>query len=172
MIVDDDDGCYIQKKPPSGVELPTLSSSAAPKPERARSNTSQAKLQAKRRVVRMLMVIVALFFVCWMPLYVVNTWKAFDARSIVRALSGAPISFIHLLSYTSACVNPVIYCFMNTRFRKALLSTFSCACCQSACSRRKERNPDDRFTAMSTATSMATSMSKISYTTVSSVATC
>ncbi|KAK7899170.1 hypothetical protein WMY93_020023 [Mugilogobius chulae] len=106
MIADDDDGCYIQKKSPSAVEMPALSSSNAVKTERARSNTSQAKLQAKRRVVRMLMVIVALFFVCWMPLYVVNTWKAFDPKSIVKALSGAPISFIHLLSYTSACVTP------------------------------------------------------------------
>uniref|UniRef100_A0A8C6V642 Gastrin/cholecystokinin type B receptor n=1 Tax=Neogobius melanostomus TaxID=47308 RepID=A0A8C6V642_9GOBI len=167
----DDDGCYIQKKAPSSVELPTISSSGAAKTERARSNTSQAKLQAKRRVIRMLMVIVALFFVCWMPLYVVNTWKAFDPKTIMKALSGAPISFIHLLSYTSACVNPVIYCFMNTRFRKALFSTFSCLCSHRVCNRKKDRH-EDGFTAMSTATSMATSMSKFSYTTVSSAATC
>uniref|UniRef100_A0A8C6V481 Gastrin/cholecystokinin type B receptor n=1 Tax=Neogobius melanostomus TaxID=47308 RepID=A0A8C6V481_9GOBI len=171
IISDDDDGCYIQKKAPSSVELPTISSSGAAKTERARSNTSQAKLQAKRRVIRMLMVIVALFFVCWMPLYVVNTWKAFDPKTIMKALSGAPISFIHLLSYTSACVNPVIYCFMNTRFRKALFSTFSCLCSHRVCNRKKDRH-EDGFTAMSTATSMATSMSKFSYTTVSSAATC
>lgn len=170
MISDDDDGCYIQKKPPSSVELPTISSNTG-KTERARSNTSQAKLQAKRRVIRMLMVIVALFFICWMPLYVVNTWKAFDPKTIMNALSGAPISFIHLLSYTSGCVNPIIYCFMNTRFRKALFSTFSCLCNHRVCNRKKDRH-EDGFTAMSTATSMATSMSKFSYTTVSSVATC
>uniref|UniRef100_A0A3B4A6M1 Gastrin/cholecystokinin type B receptor n=1 Tax=Periophthalmus magnuspinnatus TaxID=409849 RepID=A0A3B4A6M1_9GOBI len=171
MISDDDDGCYIQKKTPSSVEMPTLSAANAAKTERARSNTSEAKLQAKRRVVRMLMVIVALFFICWMPLYIVNTWKAFDPKTIMKALSGAPISFIHLLSYTSACVNPVIYCFMNTRFRKALFSTCSCLCNNRICNRKKDRH-DDGFTAMSTATSMATSMSKFSYTTVSSVATC
>ncbi|KAK2856796.1 hypothetical protein Q5P01_005531 [Channa striata] len=137
---DDDDGCYIQvsKKPSSAVELPTLSASSGvsqAKTERARSNTSEAKLQAKRRVIRMLMVIVALFFVCWMPLYSANTWKAFDLTSASKALSGAPISFIHLLSYTSACVNPIIYCFMNTRFRKALLSTFACCCRNRLCRR-------------------------------------
>ncbi|XP_072300924.1 cholecystokinin receptor-like [Eucyclogobius newberryi] len=171
MMSDDDDGCYIQKKTTSSVEMPTRSSTKASKPERARSNASQAKLQAKRRVVRMLMVIVALFFICWMPLYIVNTWKAFDPKTILKALSGAPISFIHLLSYSSACVNPIIYCFMNTRFRKALFSTFSCLCNNRICNKKKDGN-DDGFTAMSTATSMATSMSKVSYTTVSSVATC
>ncbi|XP_065808117.1 cholecystokinin receptor-like [Labrus bergylta] len=179
---DDDDGCYIQvsKKPSSAVELPTLSAAAAAnqaKTERARSNTSEAKLQAKRRVIRMLMVIVALFFVCWMPLYTANTWKAFDLRSASKALSGAPISFIHLLSYTSACVNPIIYCFMNMRFRKALLSTFACCCRNRLCRRcwwcgRRREAGDDGTTAVSMATSMATSMSKFSYTTVSTTGTC
>uniref|UniRef100_A0A3B4WKD0 Gastrin/cholecystokinin type B receptor n=1 Tax=Seriola lalandi dorsalis TaxID=1841481 RepID=A0A3B4WKD0_SERLL len=179
---DDDDGCYIQvaKKPASAVELPTLSASSAvatqAKPERARSNTSKAKLQAKRRVIRMLMVIVALFFICWMPLYSANTWKAFDLKSASKALSGAPISFIHLLSYTSACVNPIIYCFMNTRFRKALLSTFACCCRNRLCRQcwwcRKREGGEDGITGTSMATSMATSMSKFSYTTVSTTGTC
>ncbi|KAM4602146.1 cholecystokinin receptor-like [Polymixia lowei] len=173
---DDDDGCYIQvsKKPPSSsVELPTVSAARA-KTERARSNTSEAKLQAKKRVVRMLMVIVALFFVCWMPLYSANTWKAFDLRSAHLALSGAPISFIHLLSYTSACVNPVIYCFMNTRFRMALLATFARCCggrlcrrCGRRCGRGRPAGGDDGG---ATATSMVTSVSKFSYTTVSTAA--
>ncbi|XP_007577763.1 cholecystokinin receptor-like [Poecilia formosa] len=177
---DDDDGCYIQvsKKPSFAVELPTLSSSTTTilnKAERARSNTSEAKLQAKRRVIRMLMVIVALFFICWMPLYSVNTWKAFDNKSAESALSGAPISFIHLLSYTSACVNPIIYCFMNTRFRKALLSTFACCCRNRLCRRiwwRRRREGEDGINATSMGTSMVTSMSKFSYTTVSTVGTC
>ncbi|XP_028254701.1 cholecystokinin receptor-like [Parambassis ranga] len=176
---DDDDGCYIQvsKKPSSSVELPTVSATSSavqPKTERARSNTSEAKLQAKRRVIRMLMVIVALFFICWMPLYSVNTWKAFDSKSAFSALSGAPISFIHLLSYTSACVNPIIYCFMNTRFRKALLSTFACCCrnrlCRYCCGRKE--GGEEGIGAISMGTSMATSMSKFSYTTVSTTGTC
>ncbi|XP_029304093.1 cholecystokinin receptor-like [Cottoperca gobio] len=176
---DDDDGCYIQvsKKPSSAVELHTLSASSSAtqaKTERARSNTSEAKLQAKKRVIRMLMVIVALFFICWMPLYSANTWRAFDLVSASKALSGAPISFIHLLSYTSGCVNPIIYCFMNTRFRKALLSTFACCCRNRLCRwwcRRKEGG-EDGINTTSMATSMATSMSKFSYTTISSAGTC
>ncbi|XDV17806.1 hypothetical protein PO909_023621 [Leuciscus waleckii] len=74
----------------------------------------------------MLLVIVALFFLCWTPIFVVNAWRAFDRRSTDRLLSGAPISFIHLLSYTSACVNPIVYCFMNKRFRQGILATFTC----------------------------------------------
>ncbi|XP_061897222.1 cholecystokinin receptor-like isoform X1 [Entelurus aequoreus] len=169
---DGDDGCYVQvsNKPSSTVELPTLSSGA--KTECSRRNTSEAKLQGKKRVIRMLMVIVALFFICWMPLYFANTWKAFDLRSASRSLSGAPISFIHLLSYTSACVNPVIYCFMNTRFRKALLSTFACCwrcrlCRKCCCFKKRETGGDDGTTMGAT---MATTVSKYSYATVSTTA--
>uniref|UniRef100_A0A673W8R7 Gastrin/cholecystokinin type B receptor n=1 Tax=Salmo trutta TaxID=8032 RepID=A0A673W8R7_SALTR len=151
----DNDGCYIQipKKPPS-MEL----------------NTSEAKLLAKKHVIRMLIVTAILFFLCWMPLYTANTWKAFHISSAHRLLSGAPISFIHLLSYTSACVNPVIYCFMNTRFRKALLTTFAHSCPPCCRRRRGRRNGgDDEMTV--TGTMGPLSMSKISYTTVSTAGT-
>ncbi|XP_041925417.1 cholecystokinin receptor type A isoform X2 [Alosa sapidissima] len=96
------------------------------KVSRVCSSNPTANLLAKKRVIRMLLVIVVLFFLCWMPVFTVNAWRAFDRRSADRLLSGAPISFIHLLSYTSACVNPIIYCFMNKRFRQGFLTTFSC----------------------------------------------
>uniref|UniRef100_A0A667YTQ8 Gastrin/cholecystokinin type B receptor n=1 Tax=Myripristis murdjan TaxID=586833 RepID=A0A667YTQ8_9TELE len=113
----DSDGCYLQ---PSKKRSMTLG--------RVYSNNSTANLMAKKRVIRMLLVIVFLFFVCWTPVFVVNAWQAFDRRSAYR-LTGAPISFIHLLSYTSACVNPIIYCFMNKRFRQGMLATFTCCRC-------------------------------------------
>ncbi|XP_064800224.1 cholecystokinin receptor-like [Oncorhynchus masou masou] len=167
---DDGDGCYVQlAKRPRSMEMSTLTSSTATasKLERPRSNTSEAKLLAKKRVIRMLVVIVALFFLCWLPLYCANTWKAFHPVSARRALSGAPISFIHLLSYTSACVNPITYCFMNTRFRTALLATFAC-CCRPPCRHRRHGLRDGEEDAMA----MGVSMSKFSYTTVSTMGTC
>ncbi|XP_071761354.2 cholecystokinin receptor [Centroberyx gerrardi] len=165
---DDGDGCYVHVgQRPHSMEMSTLATSGgAPKAERPRSNTSEAKLEAKKRVIRMLVVIVVLFFLCWMPLYCANTWRAFDDISAKHALSGAPISFIHLLCYTSACVNPIIYCFMNTRFRKALLTTFSC--CAAPCRRRRRGLRDNEEDVMAT----GASMSKFSYTTVSTMGTC
>ncbi|KAK2905970.1 cholecystokinin receptor [Channa argus] len=166
---DDGDGCYVNVvQGPHSMEMSTMATSGrALKAERPRSNTSEAKLEAKKRVIRMLVVIVVLFFLCWMPLYCANTWRAFDDISAKRALSGAPIAFIHLLCYTSACVNPIIYCFMNTRFRKALLATFSCcvAPCHRHCHCGLRDNEED---VMAT----GASMSKFSYTTVSTMGTC
>ncbi|KAM4536645.1 cholecystokinin receptor type A [Odontesthes bonariensis] len=127
----DSDGCYLQASKKKSLTV-SSSSGANPSsnatPGRVFSNSSTSNLMAKKRVIRMLLVIVFLFFLCWTPIFVVNAWQAFDRRSAYR-LTGAPISFIHLLSYTSACVNPIIYCFMNKRFRQGMLSTFTCCSC-------------------------------------------
>ncbi|KAG8430797.1 hypothetical protein GDO86_019993 [Hymenochirus boettgeri] len=156
---DEGDGCYIQaNKRRNTMEMSTLTPSTCMM-DRARINNSEAKLIAKKRVIRMLIVIVAMFFICWMPVFVVNTWKAFDQTSAFIMLTGSPISFIHLLSYTSACVNPLIYCFMNKRFRKAFLGTF--ASCIKPC--RRFRDPEEDIAAT------GASLSKFSYTTVSSL---
>lgn len=112
---EDGDGCYLQRprRPRKMVH-------------RIRSSGPAASLAAKKRVIRMLMVIVLLFFLCWMPIFSANAWRAFDAASAERRLSGTPISFILLLSHSSACANPIIYCFMNKRFRLGFLATFPC----------------------------------------------
>ncbi|XP_019714013.1 cholecystokinin receptor type A-like [Hippocampus comes] len=119
----DGDGCYLHLKKKNGSQgIGNPGAYATVGRVGLRSNT--ANLLAKKRVVRMLLVIVCLFFVCWTPIFVVNAWKAFDSRLVSR-LTGAPISFIHLLSYTSTCVNPIVYCFMNKRFRQGMVTTFS-----------------------------------------------
>ncbi|XP_015672779.1 gastrin/cholecystokinin type B receptor [Protobothrops mucrosquamatus] len=161
---DEGDGCYVQVPQPadSPMELPAMSPEDGAKQERARINTSEAKLLAKKRVIRMLVVIVALFFGCWLPIYVANIWRAFDPKAAHQALSGTPISFIHLLSYASTCVNPFIYCFMNKRFRQAFATTF--ACCATPCWPRRCRAHEEE------ATATGASFSRFSYTTVSSIA--
>ncbi|NWU08772.1 CCKAR protein, partial [Cephalopterus ornatus] len=119
---DEGDGCYLQlSRPGAALELRALGAGA--QQDQARVNSSGAQLAAKRRVIRMLVVIVAMFFLCWLPIFAANTWRAFAPRAAQRVLSGTPIAFIHLLSYTSACANPLIYCFMNRRFRKAFGAT-------------------------------------------------
>ncbi|KAH0505979.1 Cholecystokinin receptor type A [Microtus ochrogaster] len=125
---EDSDGCYLQKsRHPRKLELQQLStSSSSSRVNRIRSSSSAANLIAKKRVIRMLIVIVVLFFLCWMPIFSANAWRAYDTASAEKHLSGTPISFILLLSYTSSCVNPIIYCFMNKRFRLGFMATFPC----------------------------------------------
>ncbi|XP_006870257.1 PREDICTED: gastrin/cholecystokinin type B receptor [Chrysochloris asiatica] len=155
---EDGDGCYVQL--PRSRPALELSALTGPSPG---LQPVQAKLLAKKRVVRMLLVIVVLFFLCWLPVYSANTWRAFDGPGAHRALSGAPISFIHLLSYASACVNPLVYCFMHRRFRQACLET--CSRCWPRPPRARPRPlPDEDPPTPSIA-----SLSRLSYTTISTL---
>lgn len=128
------DGCSLKLFKKNSLASTRGSSSKAPPVEFRKTSND---LQSKKRVISMLLVIVFLFFLCWTPIFVVNAWQAFDPNSKYR-LSGAPISFIHLLSYISACVNPIVYCFMNKKFRQSLLNIFPCLkrCC-GMCKRRE-----------------------------------
>lgn len=74
----------------------------------------------------MLFVVVIEFFVCWTPLYVINTIALFDPKAVYQHLGYTAISFFQLLAYSSSCCNPITYCFMSLGFRKAFLNVFRC----------------------------------------------
>lgn len=74
----------------------------------------------------MLFVVVLEFFLCWTPLYIINTIALFNASIIYHNLGYTAISFFQLLAYSSSCCNPITYCFMNCGFRKAFLNLFRC----------------------------------------------
>jgi len=74
----------------------------------------------------MLFVVVIEFFICWTPLYVINTIALFDPKTIYQNLGYTAIGFFQLLAYSSSCCNPITYCFMNIGFRKAFLNLFRC----------------------------------------------
>ncbi|KRX72660.1 Cholecystokinin receptor, partial [Trichinella sp. T6] len=87
-----------------------------------RSTHIEKSLQTKKRVIKMLAAIVAEFFICWMPFYtfylvVIIRPALFDASCYVTFL---------IMAYLSTCTNPITYCFMNSKFRKAFLAAIGC----------------------------------------------
>ena len=94
--------------------------------ERARNSHLEKSILAKKRVIKMLFVLVFEFFICWTPIFILNILALYIPEQIYRTLGGYGISFLHLLAYTSACCNPITYCFMNRRFVQAFLHVFGC----------------------------------------------
>ena len=107
-----------------------------PKRDQMRLSNTSRSLRAKKRVIRMLFVLVLEFFVCWTPMYVIQTWFVFDAESAMRTISPITMNFIHLLSYVSSCCNPITYCFMNNKFRQGFIAIFKCC---GVCRKRQLR---------------------------------
>ncbi|XP_076162819.1 cholecystokinin receptor type A [Ptiloglossa arizonensis] len=94
-----------------------------------RSNYVGKSIEAKKKVIRMLFVIVLEFFICWAPLHVVNTWYLFAPELVYSVVGSTGISLVQLLAYVSSCCNPITYCFMNRKFRQAFLGLFDCHRC-------------------------------------------
>lgn len=87
---------------------------------------AEKSLQNKKRVIQMLFVVVLEFFICWTPLYVINTIALFNPHIVYQTLGYTTITYFQLLAYSSSCCNPITYCFMNRGFRKAFLNLFRC----------------------------------------------
>lgn len=105
-----------------------------------RQTNQEKSRESKIRVVRMLFVMVIEFFVCWAPLYTVQTWRSFHEESAKENITTEGLSLIFVLCYVSSCCNPITYCFMNTRFRQAFLCAIKkCFCCQHQTDRYRYR---------------------------------
>ena len=111
---------------------PTEESSSRKKIEKTRiirQTNYEKSRRSKLRVIRMLFVVVIEFFVCWTPLYVVQTWQSFHPESINQTIDRKTWSAMFVLAYFSSCCNPITYCFMNRRFRQSFVSALSCCLC-------------------------------------------
>ncbi|XP_023336238.1 tachykinin-like peptides receptor 86C [Eurytemora carolleeae] len=82
--------------------------------------------QNKKRVVIMFAVVISIFMVCWLPyqlyfifLYYIPSVKYF------RYIGDLYLSF-YWLAMANSCVNPIIYYWMNSRFREYFNSVLFC----------------------------------------------
>ncbi|XP_019753995.1 bombesin receptor subtype-3 isoform X2 [Dendroctonus ponderosae] len=91
-----------------------------------RSTHMDKSIEAKRKVIRMLFVIVAEFFICWAPLHIVNTWYLYYPKEVYELVGSTGIALVQLMAYISSCSNPITYCFMNRKFRQTFFTAFQC----------------------------------------------
>ncbi|XP_064095584.1 tachykinin-like peptides receptor 99D isoform X2 [Macrobrachium nipponense] len=96
-------------------------------------------IKSKRRVVRMFIVIVVVFMLCWLPqqaffLYQYHNNQVLDTANIQHIYLG-----FYWLAMANAMVNPIIYYWMNARFRsyfrEVVLQCRPGRCCCCCCSR-------------------------------------
>ncbi|XP_015590424.1 tachykinin-like peptides receptor 99D [Cephus cinctus] len=82
-------------------------------------------IRSKRRVVKMMIVVVVIFAVCWLPFHVY-----FIVTSYLPEITNEPyIQELYLgiywLAMSNSMYNPIIYCWMNSRFRRGFAQFFS-----------------------------------------------
>jgi neuropeptide Y receptor len=105
-----------RQSPASGGTLLTQASSFAPVDATARAAAEQYR---QRKTGILLFAVAGAFAACWLPLNVFNVLADMNETLMLNVLSKSKLVFpvCHLLVLLSACINPVLYGWLNTNFR-------------------------------------------------------
>lgn len=78
---------------------------------------SKEKDRNLRRITRMVLVVVAVFIVCWTPIHIFVIIKALVTipSSLLQTVTW---HFCIALGYTNSCLNPVLYAFLDENFKR------------------------------------------------------
>nr|XP_054767288.1 gastrin/cholecystokinin type B receptor-like [Lytechinus pictus] len=80
-------------------------------------------LRAKKRVVRLLLIVVSMYIICWAPDHI--AFLAFNLHLLDVSFLYSPLYHgLVVLAFFNSCVNPIIYGVNYPEFRKALRETF------------------------------------------------
>ncbi|XP_067083977.1 tachykinin receptor 1a [Osmerus mordax] len=93
------------------------------------SDRYREQLMAKRKVVKMMIVVVCTFAVCWLPFHVYFLLHQFFPQLFEETFIQQVYLAIMWLAMSSTMYNPIIYCCLNERFRAGFKQAFRCCPC-------------------------------------------
>ncbi|KAI5697001.1 gastrin/cholecystokinin type B receptor-like [Diaphorina citri] len=83
--------------------------------------------QNVRQIIKMLIVIVVVFVICWAPMLIDNLLTAWSFIPYERTGEFVHYKYMgiafHLMAYLNSCVNPIVYGFMSKHFRESFKKT-------------------------------------------------
>ncbi|XP_049806834.1 tachykinin-like peptides receptor 86C [Schistocerca nitens] len=98
----------------------------------------QEAIRSKRKVVRMLVLVVAIFASCWLPYHLYFVYAYHDPALATSSYVQNLYLGFYWLAMANAMVNPAIYYWMNNRFRLYFQRVLCSLCC--CVSKRKQRD--------------------------------
>ncbi|XP_060782299.1 substance-K receptor isoform X2 [Neoarius graeffei] len=88
------------------------------------SDHYQNQIQAKRKVVKMMIVVVTTFAICWLPYHIYFILGSFKKDIYNQHYIQQVYLAIFWLAMSSTMYNPIIYCCLNQRFRSGFRHAF------------------------------------------------
>ncbi|KAL1427803.1 hypothetical protein MTO96_003143 [Rhipicephalus appendiculatus] len=95
---------------------------AEQQPGRLRLRRSDVRhiTRARNRTLRLTIIIVLAFFLCWTPYVIMVLWYQIDPESASN-VDGYVQSSLFMFAVSNSCVNPLVYGSFTSSFRKGLL---------------------------------------------------
>ncbi|XP_045118284.1 galanin receptor 2a-like [Portunus trituberculatus] len=82
--------------------------------------------KARKQVIKMLIVVVVLFLLCWGPSIIMGVCINLGLIQFNEVFYNFNIIFV-LLPFIHCCINPIIYCSMSKNFRRAVKQYIPCS---------------------------------------------
>ncbi|XP_030371263.1 RYamide receptor [Scaptodrosophila lebanonensis] len=89
-------------------------------PGEAENSRDQRMARSKRKMIKMMLTVVIVFTMCWLPFNILQLLLNDEEFSKWKPLPYVWFAF-HWLAMSHSCYNPIIYCYMNARFRGGFL---------------------------------------------------
>ncbi|KFM78675.1 Galanin receptor type 2, partial [Stegodyphus mimosarum] len=94
---------------------------------------------ARKQVIKMLILVIALFMICWGPRLIMHVAIKHGLSNFTYHVYNLRVS-AYLLSFAHSAINPIIYGFMSTNFRRMMLQCCKDGLCgRISCSTCAER---------------------------------
>ena len=90
------------------------------------ANQHACRSKHKKKSIKMLMIVVIVFAVCWMPLNLYHLLTDLHPDSETFQYSSTAFFVCHWVAISSTCYNPFIYCWLNEAFRAEIRAVFRC----------------------------------------------
>lgn len=101
---------------------------------------------ARRKLLRMLIIVVCLFAACWLPYHVVFLLEFFSEKYLHCLIPETIMFYCLFAGHSNSAINPCIYFAIHKEYRKGLLQVIRRACCLrvatafSSCLRRQKNS--------------------------------
>ena len=84
---------------------------------------------ARRKLLRMLIIIVCFFAACWLPYHVVFLLQFFDEKYLYCDIPETIMFYCLFAGHSNSAINPCVYFAIHKEYRKGLLQIIRRACC-------------------------------------------
>lgn len=93
---------------------------------------------SKKQAIRLVVIVVIVFFFCWVPYNIALFFKALELKGIYTECESSKAIFLTLqitqvVAYSHSCLNPILYVFVGEKFRRHLMRLIymtPCCVCQ------------------------------------------
>ncbi|XP_063734833.1 C-C chemokine receptor type 5 isoform X2 [Eleginops maclovinus] len=90
---------------------------------------------SKKQAIRLVVIVVAVFFICWVPYNIASLFKALELLHIYSGCQSSKAITLALqvteaIAYSHSCLNPILYVFVGEKFRRHLFRLINRAPCR------------------------------------------